>query len=487
MAIVINGQTNSVTVNGTDLSESELTALNGVVGNVQVQIDGKANSNVVSQIEYTTSPMIGLLYNSTDDTYKRIGKNINTLTIDGFNEFTAWRSPTAERQNDNDTVSASPLTAWLDTSANLPFSYMKRYVISNLGAEVKEYNATSFAHADQTGVTATQQVMVKIPKFNYIQAKIVDGGKTYYLYAIAKASFTLNALTELGFISPTITVWNPTAGVSSGTVASNVLTSALHPAFTDNASNVMNQRYYGAFNAVSGRSICGSGVRPTASITRATARAQAQGFGGGFTLIDFFLESAKNLLVLIERGTFYIERGGVSLGNKWEGNSATYVAQVAYDQDNGLTLPLLNNTGVILNGSNQTIANSYRGIENYHSALWRFIDCVNSNNYSIYLAKPKASFADDSISAPYFYSGYDVPSGASSSYFSDFGAGSFIPSELGGSSSTKTTDAMWSVTGNTTLLVGGNLSSASFSGLVTWGSSNVSSVTYWSSVGRSGL
>jgi hypothetical protein len=54
-------------------------------------------------IEQTTTPIIGLMWNQTDDMYKRIGKNINTLTIDGFNEFSAWRSVTAERQNYYDT------------------------------------------------------------------------------------------------------------------------------------------------------------------------------------------------------------------------------------------------------------------------------------------------------------------------------------------------------------------------------------------------
>ena len=436
-------------------------------------------------IEQTTTPILGLLWNQTDDTYKRIGKNINYLTIDGFNEFSSWRSVTAERQNDSDTVRASPLTAWLDTSANLPYSGMKRYVISNTGTEVKAYNANSFSHADQTGVTATQQVMVKIPSFHYIQAKIVDGGKTYHLYAIAKEAFTLDALTELGFSAPTVTMWNPTTGVSSGTVASNVISSALHPAFTDNASNVLAQRYYGAFNAVSGRSICGSGVKPTASIALATARTQCQGFGTGFTQLDFFLESAKNLLALIERGSNYFERGGTSLGNKWEGNSATYVAQSSYDQDNGLTLPLLNKTGVILNGSNQTIANSYRGIENYHSALWRWVDGVSLSSNVVYLAKPKATFSDGTITTPYFSSGYTVPSGASASYIADFGAGSFIPVTLGGSSSTKVTDAAW--TGSTALIVGGFLNNASSGGLQAWNSGSPASYVGWDVVSRSGF
>ena len=458
---------------------TELMSIEAYVNGVWGSVGG------LGVIEKTTTPVLGLIWNQTDDMYKRIGKNINTLTIDGFNEFSAWRSVTAERQNDNDTVSSSPLTTWLDTSTNLPFSSMKRYVIDNTGAEVKAYNAYSFTHADQTSITATQQIMVKIPQFHYIQAKIVDGGKTYHLYAVAKSAFTLDALGDLGFIAPVITVWNPTTGVSSGTVAGNVLSSALHPAFTTNSGSVLSARYYGAFNAVSGRSICGSGVKPTASIALATARTQCSGFGTGFTQLDFFLESAKNILALIERGSNYFERGGTSLGNKWEGNSATYVAQSSYDQDNGLTLPLLNKTGVILNASNKTIANSYRGIENYHSALWRWVDGVSLSSNVVYLAKPKATFSDGTITTPYFSSGYTVPSGASASYIADFGAGSFIPVTLGGSASTKVTDAAW--TGSTALLVGGTLNYASSSGLQTWSSYTPASYVHWTFVSRSGF
>ena len=436
-------------------------------------------------IEQTTIPVIGLMWNQTDDMYKRIGKNVNYASIDGTGEFTSWKSPTAERQNDSDTINGSPLTTWLDTSTNLPFSSMKRYVIDNTGAEVKAYNADSFTHADQTAITATQQIMVKIPQFHYIQAKIVDGGKTYHLYAVAKSAFTLDALGDLGFMAPVVTVWNPTTGVSSGTVASNVISSALHPAFIDNANNVLTKRYYGAFNAVNGRSICGASVRPTASIALATARTQCQGFGAGFTQLDFFLESAKNILALVERGSLYFERGGTSLGNKWEGNSATYVAQTTYDQDNGLTLSLLNKTGVILNASNQTIANSYRGIENYHSALWRWVDGVSLSANKVYLAKPKATFSDGTITAPYFDSGYTVPSGASASYIADLGAGSFIPVTLGGSSSTKVTDGAW--TGSTALSVGGALNIASASGLCAWNSYSPASFVHWHIVSRSGL
>ena len=118
-------QTGSLkTINGQSLEGSG----DIVISCSDVCTGGTGATNVV---ETTSSPVFGLLYNLTDDLYKRIGKNINPLTIGGFNEFSAWRSPTAERQNDADTASPSPLTAWLDSSTNLPFSSMKRYVINN--------------------------------------------------------------------------------------------------------------------------------------------------------------------------------------------------------------------------------------------------------------------------------------------------------------------------------------------------------------------
>ena len=435
---------------------------------------GTGGTGATNAIETTSSPVFGLLYNRTEDVYKRVGKNINPLTIDGFSEFSAWLSPTAPRQNDADTVGPSPLTAWLDSTANLPFSSMKRYVINNAGAEVKAYNANGYTHADQTSVTATQQVMVKIPAFYHVQARIVDGGKTYMLFAVANSSFTLDALTDLGFASPTITMWNPTTGVSSGTAAGSVLTSALHPAFVTNAGGTLTNRYYGAFNAVSGRSICGSGVKATGDITRTQARTQCRAFGSGFTQIDWLLRSALDLLAIVERGSFYMERGGESTANKWEGYSWWNNDASSYDQDNGKTLALLNKTGVILDGSNRAIANSYRGIENYHSALWNWVDGVNLASDVVYLAKKGATYNDTSTTTNgYFSSGITVPSGAGGHYISDLGAGTFIPTEISGSATTQMTDGAW--TGSTALFVGGSLFYPSTAGVCTWASNGPAS------------
>ena len=167
-----------------------------------------------------------------------------------------------------------------------------------------------------------------------------------------------------------------------------------------------------------------------------------------------------------------MERGGASTANKWEGYSWNSSVD-SYDQDNGKTLPLLNKTGVILDGSNLTIANSYRGIENYHSALWNWVDGVNLASDVVYLAKKGATYNDTSTTTNgYFSSGITVPV-AAESYISDLGAGTFIPTAVAGSATTQMTDVAW--TGSTALVVGGALAYPSTSGVCTWDSSAAAS------------
>ncbi len=158
-------------------------------------------------INQPTTVVFGLIWNQTADTYKRIQKNIDTTGMDTNSEFSSWLSTTAIRLNDNDVSSNSTLTSFLNSSADLPFSGIKRYIINNDGTEAQLFNADSYTHTDNAGILSTQQVMVKIPKFHYIQARIVDSGSTYHIYAIANSEFTIDLYNDFGFASPTITVW----------------------------------------------------------------------------------------------------------------------------------------------------------------------------------------------------------------------------------------------------------------------------------------
>lgn len=465
-------------------NESNAHTIDSITG-LRAELD--ALSEGAGEVELSETPVLGLIHNMTDDTFLRIAKDVNTTRVQGYGEFSTWKSNSSDRQNDNDIGIASPLTKWLDTSPNLPYSSMKRIIVNSSGVEVKDFNANSYSHSDLTEMLVTEQVLVKLKEFHYIDATIESAGKTYKLKAVAKDTFTIN-LADYDFVSPTITVFNPISGVSSGTVSGTTITSTLHPAFVK-ADGLLDKRYYGAFPAVEGRSTCGVGIKPSA-VSRTTARTQCRAFGTSFNQIDFFLRSAIVLLATIERGSTFLERGGQSLNNKWEGYSWRSGA-TSNDKDNGLTLSLGNRTGVVLDASNRTIANNYRGIENYHSYLWNWVDGVNINNNTVYLSKVRqdaAVYDDTSLTTNgYFDSGLSVPSGMSQSYLTDLHPGTIIPKATGGSATTKYTDAGWSAGGLMALAVGGLQAYPSLSGLVTWDSYHPASLVAWAFVARSSL
>ena len=464
----------------TNPSRSGALWLNTVSGEIFVCTDTTTNANQWKGTSGTVIPvsktdfLFGRIWNITDDVYKRIGLTPSKFSATTENEFTSWLSPVASRVNDSDVAIASDLTIELDTNTNLPFMYMNRKVVSNTGV------VSTFNHA--TAPTATQQIMTEIPKCYYIDALVVSDGKEYDVKLTSISPFDVDVITDLGFTSVTsVTCFNPTSGISSGTVLGNVITAALHPAFVWATGAEVTHTYVGSFHSVTGRSTFGTGVRPTASITLPTARTQHTGFGTNFNQHDFWNNGLVQLLAYIERGSNYLEQSGT----KWDGNSSTYVSQTSYDQDNGLTLALQNKTGTILNGSSKVIANSYRGIENYHSALWVFIDGININDGICYLAKAGSTFVSDIATSPYFASGYTATTTSSWQNINKWQAGTFIPhTTAGGTTSTKVSDQMYGATGWRVLLFGGYLSLAGFSGLSCWIGSAASSGLSWSFVSR---
>lgn len=453
--------------------------VNSTSGEIFTCTDITANANRWSGTEGTiipslaTSNLFGRIWNITDDVYKRVGLNQNAFSAATKAEFTSWLSPTASRVNDADVATASDLTIELDTNTNLPFSYIARKVVSNAGV------ITAFDHV--TAPLSTQQIMSEIPKCYYIDALVVSDSKEYDVKLTSKTPFSVDVIADLGFASVTnITCFNPTAGISSGTVVGNVISSALHPAFAWATGAEADFTYVGSFMSVTGRSTFGAGIKPTATITLPTARTQHTAFGTNFNQHDFWNNSLVQLLAYIERGSNYLEQSGT----KWDGNSSSYDgSQVNYDQDNGLTLGLKNRTGTIIGSATdvgKVIANSYRGIENYHSALWIFIDGININGGICYLAKAGSTFVCDIATAPYFASGYTANVATAWLNINKWQAGTFIPhATAGGTTSTKVSDQMYGTTGWRVLRFGGSLANAGVSGLSCWSGSDASSYSYW--------
>jgi hypothetical protein len=323
--------------------------------------------------------------------------------------------------------------------------------------------------------------MTEIEKCYYIDVIIESDSKEYDVKIVSSQPFSVDAINDLGFESVTsITAWNPTAGISSGTVVGNVITSALHPAFVWHDGSEADYTYVGSFHSVSGRSTFGTGVKGTNNITLPTARTQHTAFGTNFNQHDIWNNSLVQLLAYIERGSNYLEQSGTKFdGLSWYGSASSY------PYDNGLTLSLENRTGVILDTSDRVIANSYRGIENYHSALWVWIDGININGGVCHLAKAGATFASDTDAVPYFASGYTTRNTASWASIEKWHAGTFIPHPTaGGTTSTKVTDQMYGNTGWRVLQFGGTLINGGVSGLSCWDGSNDSSAAGWYVVSR---
>lgn len=201
-------------------------------------------------------------------------------------------------------------------------------------------------------------------------------------------------------------------------------------------------RYYRAYTPtnVGGKLRSISGSTPTRSQTRATFRTQARANGTGWGLCSWNAVNAIQLLFLTEYCTFKTQ---AVLGR---GNDA--------GGDYGITTGQSNGIGNASSGTtNNDMWMSYRGIENWYADCWEFIDGLNIQNYKVFLNQNPATFADDVFTGDYVDSGITVPA-MSGSYIKKI-SGNFIPTAIGGSSSTFVTDAGWASPTSTIMEFGG--------------------------------
>lgn len=420
------------------------------------------------------STVYGLIYNFTDDTFKRVGT--------GTSEDNVWLSTIATRMND--LFGGDDITSFFNKETTVQGN-MKRVVVDNAGTYVKDYNATSYSHPDQTGLLATQSVCVQIPKFYYINVSFISNSKVYHLMLQSLNQFSFD-LESIGFSSATSIIGMHVSGAASYTsIVGTVITGIVSNAFVRQDNSIGDVMYLGAFmsyNTGSGyKSTCtttgtSTPVYATASQTIATFRRGHQTFSSSFYTQNWFQREALNFTCIIERGTFLTEVNGINLYSKWEGYSWT--ANTSDGMVLGLTLPLGNATGVIRDSSNRAIANSYRGIEGYHSHLWEFVDGINIINGAVYVAKV-GTYTSDISTTPYFSLGVSVPTAGSGLYISEVHPGTFLPKTASATNLTKYTDGFWSSTGNRIVVVSGGQAYPGLCGLLTWTSNNDSSSLGW--------
>lgn len=435
---------------------------------------GLKSTTAIKNITLKASSMnrvFGRMWCVSDDTYLRIGLDKDQFSAATKNEFESWLSPVAPRVNDNDVDIQSDLTNELDANNWLPFKNIKRYVVNEDGTRTLWDSVTE--------PTSTQQIMSRFEKTNYVHAAVEADGKLYDVIAASTTNFDVDLVNDLGLTNITsVILWSPTGYIYSGIRIGNKISSSTHPSFVLYNDTYIDNTFIGSFLSVSGRSI--PNTKATNNITRAQARTQNESFGDDFQQYDFWSHSLVQLLAYIERGSNYMEGSGT----KWDG----YVSGSTESdiKNNGLTIPLGNKTGVIKDGANKVIANSYRTVENWHSNLWVYVDGININNGRIHLAKAGSLYSDDTDAEPYFDSGLDTLNSGSGLSIEKWLPGTFIPDPVsGGDNTTKVTDSMWGAAGWRVLYVGGALFYPGYSGPSAWYSGGDSSLSHWGIVSRS--
>ncbi|MBC7107665.1 MAG: hypothetical protein H5T41_02575 [Methanomassiliicoccales archaeon] len=191
-------------------------------------------------------------------------------------------------------------------------------------------------------------------------------------------------------------------------------------------------------------------------LTIANARTLAHNRGAGWEIMDFLTASAIQLLHLIEYASFNsqnnIGSGVTAVTDDGATNMAVYTGQ---------TKTLGNLSGAATGQTHyQTgqAANSvsYRGIENFWGNIWKFIDGINVKaNRNPWIADH--DFASDTFAHPYVDSGLTLC--ATDGWVTDIAIDSdndyqFLPSAVGGSSSTKLCDYYYQAAGNKIALLG---------------------------------
>lgn len=272
---------------------------------------------------------------------------------------------------------------------------------------------------------ADGNVMVEIPK-HYIKVETVGNVD----------SLSISLTQEPGYVlDPSFMKWNGTEMVE------------------------VPYRYFRAYKGfVSGGKLLSiSGVTPTRSQTIATFRTQAMANGAGWHLTDWNLLSTIRRLCYIEFCDFIVTK---YLG---EGNHT--------GEDYGITTGQSNALG---NRSSNSTHNdkymSYRGIENMYADIWEFVDGININNYQAYVNQKWSTFASDVFSGDYVAKGPLIAAGAGNSLFKRCNVsadGGFIPTTIGGSTTTFYGDALWSATGARIALYGGSADIGASDGLGT--------------------
>jgi hypothetical protein len=118
-----------------------------------------------------------------------------------------------------------------------------------------------------------------------------------------------------------------------------------------------------------------------------------------------------------------------------------------------------------------------------YADIWEFVDGININNYQAYINQKWSTFASDVFTGDYVSKGTLIAAGANNSLIKRCNVsvdGGFIPTTIGGSTTTFYGDALWSATGARIAFYGGSANNGASAGL---GALNVYNASSDSNVG----
>ena len=335
-------------------------------------------------------------------------------------------------------------------SATIPDVYlpiqaaMERWVIDNAGNELYQLDPTD-SDKKITGETISLdgtngQVVVRIPKFYY-----------YFHYDATDSIFT----------------WKISQDSLAGFVA--------HPAFFKDSVWV-DYRYIGAYEAsmydYSASGMCDSaiihtGIADIANDTlcsiacgdsiyakvreqRTEYRAMAANRGSGWRLMTYYDQSMVQLLYLVEYANFNsqskIGNGRTALsGLSWVANS--YIGKCGMSDGDG------NFTENVSPGTFATSYMTYRGIENLYGNVWKMLDGIawdaSANDevtpIPVWVSNHVDYFHDNSSTGMILLKNITNlgATDAGYQYYLENISSGFLPSAVGGSSSTRQGDYYW--------------------------------------------
>jgi hypothetical protein len=340
---------------------------------------------------------------------------------------------------------------------------MKRCVL-NLDGTVNYYLHPTNSELKEDGVTPSVldgtdgMVMVEVPKF-YWRYTRVGTVKTWSIVDYATAGYEVHPW----FIKDGVEVDYRYISAYDACVRDVSAGANISGLNLDNATGLVN---LGEDYLVSV-----AGQYPMAGLTRNEFRTLASNTGTGWRQHEFWAQTAIKVLFSIEYQTFFTQ-GVLGSGN----TNGSYLGSSSNQNDSPHVIAGASNSwGNASTDGSQPSAGakpgiaymSYRGIENWYGNAWNMVDGVNVLDMEMYVSST-LPYADNTTTG-YTKIGGKMP--YSNGYVKGLqdANGAFVPSSIGGASTTYLTDYFYqSGNGYKVALVGGLAGSGALAGGWAW-------------------